>query len=79
MIYIQVLGPGCSRCDEAEKLVKDTVKEHSIEAQVEKVTDFQEMAALGVFSTPALVINGKVMTVGRVPRKDELLDWLAIC
>ena len=78
MIHIQVLGPGCTRCDEAEKLVKDTVKEFSLEAQVEKITDFQQMAALGVFSTPALVINGKVMTVGRVPRKDELPDWLAV-
>lgn len=78
MTHIQVLGPGCARCDAAEKLVKDTVAEYKLDATIEKVTDFQEMAALGVFSTPALVINGTIMTVGRVPRKEELLDWLAI-
>ncbi len=78
MIQIEIMGPGCKRCDEAERLVKDMVNEYHIEAQVEKITDFQQMAARGVFSTPAVVINGKVMTVGRVPRKEELLDWLGV-
>jgi len=78
MIHIQIIGPGCGRCDEAERLVRITVAEFNIDAQVEKVTDFQQMVTLGVFSTPALVINGKLMTVGRVPRKDELLNWLNI-
>lgn len=78
MVQIEIMGPGCKRCDEAERLVKDMVNEYNIEAQVEKITDFQQMAARGVFSTPAVVVNGKVMTVGRVPRKEELLGWLGV-
>ncbi len=78
MIAIEILGPGCQRCDEAERLVKETVNEYRIEAQVEKIADFRQIAARGVFSTPAVVINGKVMTVGRVPRKSELLEWLGV-
>ena len=47
-----------------------------IAATVEKVTDFKEMMALGVMSTPAIVIDRKVQCVGRVPAKKEILDWL---
>jgi len=78
MYHIQVLGPGCARCNEVERLVKGVVTEYEVAATVEKVTDFAQMAALGVFSTPAVVIDGVVKTVGRVPRRDELLDWLAV-
>lgn len=77
MKHIQVMGPGCAKCDEAEQRVKDVVAENGIEARVEKVTDFQQMAVLGVFSTPAVVIDGEVKVVGRVPKKEELLTWLS--
>ena len=73
---ILVLGPGCPKCTEAEKVVKQTLHEAGVEALVEKVTDFQEIAKLGVFSTPAVVIDGEIKCVGRVPVKNEILEWI---
>lgn len=77
MKIVQVMGPGCARCDEAERLAREVVAESGIDARVEKVTDFQKMAALGVFATPAVAIDDVVKTVGRVPKKAELAAWLA--
>ena len=73
---IKVMGPGCSKCAEAEKIVKSVVEEAGIEATVEKVSDFQEIAKHGVFSTPAVVIDGQIKCVGKVPTKSEVQDWL---
>ena len=74
---IKVLGPGCARCRETEKLVLTAVQEAGTDASVKKVTDFKEMMALGVMATPAVVIDGKVMCTGRVPSKDEILHWVS--
>jgi small redox-active disulfide protein 2 len=73
---IKVCGPGCANCTKAEKVVKEVMAEAGIDAQVHKVTDFAEMAKLGVLSTPAIVINGKIMCVGKVPTKNEVLLWI---
>ena len=75
---ILVLGPGCPKCTEAEKIVKQTLHEAGVEAPVEKVTDFQEIAKLGVFSTPAVVIDGEIKCVGKVPSRSEVIGWLTI-
>ena len=73
---VQVMGPGCTKCDEVEKRVREVVSENTLDINVEKVTDFQKMAVLGVFSTPAVAVDGTVKVVGRVPRKDEIREWL---
>ena len=73
---IKVLGPGCPKCNEAEKIVKEALQESEKEAAVEKVTDFQEIAKMGVFSTPAVVLDGEIKCVGKVPDKNEVLAWL---
>ncbi len=73
---IKVMGPGCAKCAEAEKIVKDAVAKAGIAATVEKVTDFQEMARHGVLSTPAVVINGVIKCVGKVPSESEVDGWL---
>ncbi|MGE4537902.1 MAG: thioredoxin family protein [Desulfovibrio sp.] len=73
---IKVLGPGCAKCKEAEKLVREVVSETGVTATVEKVSDFQQIAGYGVFSTPAVVIDGEVKVVGKVPSKSELLSWI---
>ena len=73
---IKVLGPGCPKCHETEKLVREAVAEAGVQAQVVKVSDFQEMAKLGVFATPAVVLDGVVKCSGKVPSKKELLAWL---
>ncbi|SNR98329.1 small redox-active disulfide protein 2 [Humidesulfovibrio mexicanus] len=73
---IKVLGPGCPKCHETEKLVREAVAEAGVQASVVKVSDFQEMAMLGVFATPAVVVEGEVKCSGRVPAKTEVLGWL---
>ena len=73
---IKVLGPGCAKCNELEKLVKEAVAEAGIEARMEKVVDIQEIARMGVFSTPALVVDGKIKAVGKVPAKKDILAWI---
>jgi small redox-active disulfide protein 2 len=73
---IKVCGPGCAKCHEAERIVQEAVAESGVQAAVEKVTDFNEIAKLGVFSTPAVIINGQVKCVGKVPTKKEVLDWI---
>ena len=73
---IKVCGPGCAKCHEAERLVKEAVEEAKIEATIEKVTDFNAIAGYGVFSTPAVIINGQVKCVGKVPSKKDILEWL---
>ncbi len=76
-MLIKVLGPGCSKCREAETIVASAVQEANSPATVEKVTGFREMMTLGVLSTPAVVIDGKVMCTGRVPSKSEVMGWIA--
>jgi small redox-active disulfide protein 2 len=71
-LNIKVLGAGCARCNTLEKSVREVVKEMAIEANIEKVTDFKEIAKAGVMMTPGLVINGKVKVTGKVPSKAEL-------
>lgn len=73
---IKVLGPGCPKCHETEKLVREALAEAGVAAEVEKVTDFKEMAMLGVFATPAVVIDGKVKVSGKVPSKKDVLAWI---
>ena len=73
---IKVCGPGCAKCEEAERLVREAVAEAGIEANIEKVTDFNAIAGYGVFSTPAVIIDGQVKCVGKMPSRKELLGWL---
>jgi small redox-active disulfide protein 2 len=73
---IKILGPGCPKCQQAEKVVKEVVAESGVEAQVEKVADLMEIAGYGVFGTPAVIVNGKVKSVGRIPNKEEIKTWI---
>lgn len=73
---IKVCGPGCAKCKEAERLVSEAINEAGIQATVTKVEDFAEIAKLGVFSTPAVVIDGQIKCVGRVPTRKDVLEWL---
>jgi small redox-active disulfide protein 2 len=73
---IKILGPGCSRCNATEKVVIDALAETGIDANVEKVTDLMKIAGYGVFGTPAVVIDGEVKCVGKVPKKEEVKAWI---
>ncbi|MDZ7761616.1 MAG: thioredoxin family protein [Desulfovermiculus sp.] len=72
---IKVLGPGCPKCQETEKLVKEAMQESGVEANVEKVTGTMDIAKYGVFGTPAVVVDGEVKVVGKVPSKEDLKSW----
>jgi len=74
---IKVCGPGCASCEKAQKTVEAAVAAKGVQAIVSKVTDFQEMAKLGIFSTPAVVIEGKVKCVGRAPKQGEVEEWIS--
>ena len=73
---IKICGPGCASCDKTQKMVEAVVAAQGIKASVFKVKDFQEIAQLGIFSTPAVVIDGVVKCVGRVPKQSEMEAWL---
>jgi small redox-active disulfide protein 2 len=73
---IKVLGPGCPKCQQTEKIVKDAVADSGIDATVEKVTDVMEIAGYGVFGTPAVVVDGEVKSVGKIPKKQDVLGWI---
>ncbi|MFP4049706.1 MAG: thioredoxin family protein [Desulfovermiculus sp.] len=73
---IKVLGPGCAKCEQTEKLVKEAIQESGVDANVEKVTGTMDIARYGVFGTPAVVVDGEVKVVGKVPSKDDIKGWL---
>jgi len=73
---IKVLGPGCSRCESTRKNVGEAVTESGLNANIIKVTDTMEIAKHGVFGTPAVIVDGEVKSVGKVPKKEEVLSWL---
>jgi small redox-active disulfide protein 2 len=66
MTSIQILGPGCKRCSLLAENVEEAVQELGLTVSVEKVTDIKTMAAMGVLTTPALAIDGKVKVAGRL-------------
>ncbi len=73
---IKILGPGCPKCGEVEKRVRDALAETGAAADVEKVTDIETMMSYGILATPGLVIEGKVRCAGRIPRPEEIKAWL---
>ena len=77
MKKIEVLGPGCANCKRLEANVHAAVATASIEAEVVKVTDYGQIMAYGIMSTPGLVIDGKVVSYGRVPSAGDIAVWLS--
>lgn len=75
-LSIKILGPGCSACDRLEQSAMTALSELGLPAAVEHVRDVKEIAALGVFGVPALLINDEVKAVGTVPTKAMLKQWL---
>ncbi len=73
---IKVLGPGCPKCEQTAKVVKDAVSETGVDADIEKVTDIMKIAGYGVFGTPAVVVDSEVKSVGKIPSKEDVISWL---
>jgi small redox-active disulfide protein 2 len=75
-LEIKVLGPGCAQCDRLEQELMAVMAEIRVAGSVEHVRDVKEIARYGVLGTPALIINGKVKSVGKVPSRANLKEWL---
>jgi len=76
MVNIKVVGPGCANCNKLETLCREVAAEEGIQAEIEKVTDFKLFADLGIFMTPGLLINNKVVSSGKIPTKHTLAHWI---
>ena len=74
---IQVLGPGCKRCEALAATTRKAVEELGLDASVEKITDYAQMARLGVMSTPALAVDGELVLSGSVPDVEHVKRLLA--
>ncbi len=69
---IKVLGTGCPKCKTLEKITREVVAQNNIDATITKVEDISEIIKFNIMSTPALVVDGKVVIKGRVPSNEEL-------
>ncbi len=76
MLNIKILGSGCANCKRLEQMARKAVETLGLEAEFEKVTDFNEIMKWPIISTPGLVINDKVVSSGRIPSDTEITDWL---
>jgi small redox-active disulfide protein 2 len=76
MLSIKVLGSGCANCHKVEELAKQAVAQLAVEAQVEMVTDMKEIMRYGVMNTPGIVINEKVVSMGRVPALSQVVTMI---
>lgn len=76
MLKIQVVGSGCPNCQRLEALCREVVSENQMDAEIEKITDFHQFADLGVMMTPGLLVNGKVVSMGKIPVKATIKNWL---
>jgi small redox-active disulfide protein 2 len=73
---IKILGPGCPKCKTLDKMTREVVEKNGINATITKVEDIMEIMKYGVMSTPALVVDEKVLVKGRVPSSDEIKQLL---
>ncbi|MCK5646325.1 MAG: TM0996/MTH895 family glutaredoxin-like protein [Anaerolineales bacterium] len=76
MLIVKILGPGCANCRKVEKIARRVVEEMAFEAEVIKVTDYADIMAYNILSTPGLVVNEKVVCSGRIPTSAEVTSWL---
>ncbi len=77
MLTIKILGSGCANCKRLEQIARKVVEETGTQAEVLKVTEYPDIMAYGITSTPGLVINEKVMSFGRIPTLAEVTTWVA--
>ncbi|MBS4013821.1 MAG: thioredoxin family protein [Bacteroidetes bacterium] len=76
MIDIKVFGPGCPSCKKLESLCNEVITENNIQASIKKISDINEFANYGIFLSPGLVVNGKVLVQGKLPAKRTLENWI---
>jgi small redox-active disulfide protein 2 len=75
MLQIKVLGSGCANCQRLEREVREALTDSAIPFELIKVTDYNDIAAYGILSTPGLVMNETVVAAGRIPRRTQIIEW----
>jgi small redox-active disulfide protein 2 len=76
MLNIKILGSGCANCKRLEQMARKVAADLALQAEFEKVTNFEEIMKYPIVSTPGLVVNGKVVSSGRIPTEAEIAAWL---
>ena len=76
MLNIKVLGPGCANCRKLEEIAREAVAALGVDAEISKVTDMQQIIAYDVLKTPGLVINEKLVSSGRIPTPQSVVEWI---
>ena len=76
MLTIKVLGSGCANCKRLEQIARKVISDMGVEADVIKVTDYNDIMSYNILSTPGLVISEKVMSYGRIPAPSEVTTWV---
>ncbi|WP_291299001.1 thioredoxin family protein [Elioraea sp.] len=74
---VKVLGPGCKRCDRAVAMAHDAAAQTGVAVTVEKVTDYAAIAGYGIAATPGIVVDGKVVHAGGLPKPEDLARWIS--
>ncbi len=77
MLTIKILGPGCANCKRLEEIARKSAADMGVEAEFVKVTDYKDILAYDILSTPGLVINGKLVSAGRIPAPASVTNWIA--
>ncbi len=77
MLTIKILGSGCANCKKLEAVAREAATSAGLEAEFIKVTDMQAIMAYDLLSTPGLVINDKLVSSGRIPKQEEVRQWMA--
>ncbi len=73
---VTVYGPGCARCTQTAQIVKEVLETEGVSFTLEKISDYAEIAKAGIMATPGVALDGKVVSVGKIPTVSEIKDWL---
>ncbi len=73
---VKVLGPGCKRCEATAEMVRHAADRLGVAVSIDKVTDYAEIAGYGIAATPGVVVDGKVVHVGGLPKPADVAQWL---
>lgn len=76
MLTIKVYGPGCANCRKLEEIATRALADAGVTGEVQKVTDMQQIIAAEVYKTPGLAINGKLVSTGRIPAPESVVQWI---
>ena len=76
MLTIKVLGPGCPNCEQVEATVREAIAALGVQADIVKITEYEEIKRYGVLATPGLIVGGRLVAAGRIPSQEEVSRWV---